>query len=151
MKPQIQLTGFKEARTALRKLYPELVPELRTELKQAVMLTTVPRARSLIEADKPATVRPRRSTGRAARSVRATSGGNVVFIVGGGARVPYFGWRDFGGDLKPVGQRHNKQSRPFMQRGRYLYRAVDDTSVALTRAAGSAFDRAARKAGWNGS
>ncbi len=144
MKPEFKLEGFKEARTALRRLEPELVPELRDGLKAAVTTRTVPTARAKATADS------KHGRGRLAASIRAGVNGTTVYIMGGKAAVPYFGWRDFGGDLKPSGRRFNTQTRPFLKRGRYLYPAVDETMPALLLAAAAAFDQTARKVGFNG-
>lgn len=66
-----------------------------------------------------------RHPGRARASLRITAGGNKVFIAGGKASVPYYGWLDFGGDLRPKGGRHNLIRRHHKDRGRYIYPAID--------------------------
>jgi hypothetical protein len=58
-----------------------------------------------------------RKTGRAARSIRATSTPQQGKVTGGGARVPYYAWLDFGGR---VGRKRSVH-RPFLKAGRYIY------------------------------
>ena len=146
---ELNVTGLKELRQATRRLDPTLVPILRDELKGVVQSSTLGAVKRNIAADLRApTKKPRRSSGRLLSSVRVTSGGNTLFIVGGKAKVPYYGWRDFGGVLKPAGRRRNTQVRPFLKRGRYIYPAIDETSRQLVDAAGDAFDNAARRLGF---
>jgi hypothetical protein len=143
---EINVTGLKELRTAVRRLEPALVPEMRDRLKAAVSTATMGAVQRRISADlRATTVRPRRSSGRLAGSVRVVSGGNTIYIVGGKAKVPYYGWRDFGGVLKASGGRHNTQVRPFLKRGRYIYPAIDDTRAILVESVGRAFDDVERR------
>lgn len=150
MKARLQLEGFKEARTALRKMHPSLVPHLRDGLKDAANRTAVPAAKRRAAADRNPKKKSR-STGKAEASIRVLVSGTNIFLAGGNARVPYFGWRDFGGDLKPKGKRYNTQHRAFLQRGRYLYPGADDAMPELLNAAARAFDLTAREVGFDGS
>jgi hypothetical protein len=59
---------------------------------------------------------PKRS-GRAARSIRATSTGTASKVTSGGARAPYMPWLDYGGRVG----RNDTASRPFYPDGRYVY------------------------------
>lgn len=146
---EVNVTGLRELRTATRRLEPTMVPVLRDELKGVVRTATLGAVKRRIASDlRSPTVRKKRQSGRLLDSVRVTSGGNTIYIVGGKAKVPYYGWRDFGGVLKPVGRRRNTQVRPFLKRGRYIYPAIDETSAALVDAAGDAFDKAARRLGF---
>ncbi len=128
--PGVYAKGLRELRRDLRKVAPELLPLLRDELKKAVDTTVVPRARAKMP----------RITGAAQDSVRAVSGGNTVFIRAGGAKVPYYGWLDFGGTLAKVGLRRNEQYRSILKSGRYLYPAIAESSSALANAAAEASD-----------
>lgn len=132
--PGVYVTNLREVRAYLRKLHPDLLPVLRNELKTAVTTTVVPSAKSRV---------PTRS-GAAAGSIRATSGGNTVYLVAGNAKAPYYGWLDFGGTLRPVGRRRNTQYRPKVTQGRYLYPAIAEASRPLVEAAGRAVDRITR-------
>ena len=129
--PGVYVTNLREVRAVLRKIHPDLVPVLRDELKTAASTTVVPRAQANV---------PKRS-GAAAGSIRATSGGNTIYINAGRAKVPYYGWLDFGGFLTPTGRRFNTQYRPIYPRGRYIYPAIDASGAELAQAAGQAVDR----------
>lgn len=148
---EVSITGYAELRRALARLEPELVPELRGGMKRAADVAAAEAARRLTSAvsGNGARKRPARSRGRAAASVRAVSSGNTIYLKAGGARVPYYGWLDFGGDLKPQGRRRNRQSRPFLKKGRFLYPAIAAKSGEAIRLAEHAFDNATRKAGLN--
>lgn len=130
-----------------------LLPELREGLKEAV---------SIVVRDVQAVV-PKRS-GKAARSVRSTAAGNTIYLKAGGARVPYWGWLDFGGTL-PTKRPSSKKalswsgiSHPAMRakgatraktrEGRYIYPAIRRNTPQIIDKAGDAFDEAARKAGF---
>ena len=129
--PGVYVTGLKELRRDLRKVAPELLPLLRDELKKAVDTSVVPRARAKMP----------RVTGAAQDSVRAVSGGNTVYVRAGGAKVPYFGWLDFGGQLLNRGRNRSQTiARPVIKGGRYLYPAIGESSAALAEAAGKASD-----------
>lgn len=67
-------------------------------------------------ADRASSLIPSRS-GRARRSVRAASTQREGRVKGGGARVRYYPWLDFGGS---VGRRASVK-RPFLKEGRYIY------------------------------
>lgn len=150
---EIHATGLRELRAAIRRVDKSLLPELREELKDAV---------NIVSRDVAASV-PKK-TGRAAASVRATSSGNTIFLKAGGARVPYFGWLDFGGRLPdksvpgrnamdggslmhPV-KRVKGANRPKLRDGRYIYPAIRRNTPQLVDAAGDAVEKAARKAGF---
>lgn len=133
---KIETTGIRELRKALRDTDPELVKEFRREFKAVA---------EIVAADARSTM-PARS-GRARGSVRAVSGGNTVYVKGGKATVPYYGWLDFGGVLRPSGRRRGTQFRPVLGDGRYLYPAIRRNRDRLIKAAEATFDRAARKVG----
>lgn len=133
----VQIHGLAEVRRGLRLIDPELQKEFRVEMKGVA---------EIIAADARSRV-PSRS-GKAAASIRARSGGNTVFIRAGGARVPYYGWLDFGGTLKPTGRRRNTIRRPKVQGGRFIYPAIEAKQTVLIQRAEQAFDKAKRKAGF---
>lgn len=106
MAEPIQIRGLKEFSRNLRKLDRELPKGLRIALNEAAQVVVdyaVPRI-------------PRRS-GRAARSVKARSTRTAVRVSGGGNRVPYYPWLDFGGRVG----RKRSVNRPFKKDGRYIY------------------------------
>lgn len=129
----VYITNLKEVQQVLRKIYPDLVPVLRTELESAVETTLLPRiiGRIPVGPDKGGHIRS---------TVKARAQGNAVYIQAGGAskRSGYYGWLDFGGVLRPSGRRRNTQHRPVMKRGRYIYPVVDQSEALLAAAAGRA-------------
>ena len=155
---QVNITGLKELRRALNKVDKSIAAELREGLKDSV---------NIISADVRARIP--KDTGRAAASVRAVSRGNTIYLVGGKASVPYFGWLDFGGKL-PDKQPNTKKAlawaglvngkgmpkgvlsskgaqRTVLKSGRYIYPAIERNMPKVIDAAGDAFDASARKAG----
>jgi len=133
----VYVTNLAEVRTYLRKLHPDLVPVFRNELKAAVTAIVVPNIRARV---------PVRS-GRARDSVRAVSKGNSIVIVAGNTKVQYFGWLDFGGDLKGRGRGKNQRiSRPFDGNGRYVYPGIHATEPQMVQAAGRAVDKILKQA-----
>ena len=132
MQAEFNVTGLRELRSALNKLDKSIAGELRTGLKEAAGVVARDAARAV----------PRR-TGRAAASVRPVSRGNTIFVQGGGARVPYYGWLEFGGRVG----RNRSVSRPKVRNGRYIRPAVARNEREIVEKAADAFRSAARKAG----
>src|SRR5689334_15341087 len=81
----IKITGLAEFNRALRRMSTDLPKALRQAQNEAAGIV-VDWARPRV---------PVRS-GRAARSVRASSTRTAARVTGGGARVPYYPWLDFG-------------------------------------------------------
>ena len=128
----VYVQNLAEVRKYLRKLHPDLVPVLRNELKTAVSSSVIPNIRQRV---------PKR-TGRAQGNIRAQSKGNSIVVVAGTGRVAYFGWLDFGGDLKGRGRAKNQKiSRPFLTKGRYVYPGIAATEPKIVQAAGQAVDK----------
>lgn len=133
----VYVTNLGEVRKYLRKLHPDLVPVLRNELKSTVNAIVVPNIRARV---------PKR-TGRAQANIRSQSKGNSIVVVAGTGRVAYFGWLDFGGELKNRGRNKNQTiKRPFLPRGRYVYPGIKATEPTIVQAAGRAVDRILSKA-----
>ena len=148
----VHVTGLRELRAALRTIDKEIAGELREGLKDAA---------NIISDDARQQV-PSRS-GKAAASIRAVSGGNTIYIKGGGARVPYYGWLEFGGRLptkRPAtkkalfwsGADHPSKyargsKRDKIAEGRYIYPTVERNVPKLVQATAEAFDSARAKAG----
>lgn len=137
------MSGVRELRSSLRKVAPALLPELRGEMKAAAEVVAKDARRRVRRSIR----NPDRSTGRAEKSLRVLAGGNRVYIAGGKQSVPYFGWLDFGGDLKPVGYRKNTQRRSTPHRGRYIYPAIGANIDEVVDGIEKAVDRATRRAG----
>jgi len=126
----------------LRRVAPELGPELTRRLKGAgerVVRDAQRRVRSSTTSG--------RSKGRAAGSIRVTSSGGKVYINGGKKSLPYYGWLDFGGVLQPKGRRRNRQYRPVLKKGRYIYPAIDANRARILEAVTDAVDDTMRDAG----
>lgn len=91
---------------------------------------------------------PSRS-GAARGSLRATAGGNRAFVVGGKARVPYYGWLDFGtrnprsGQPRSVGPWAGSGTGP--SKGRFIYAAIDARERDVARLVEEAVSAALRR------
>lgn len=128
----VYVQNLGEVRKYLRKLHPDLVPVLRNNLKSAVTTIVVPNIRDRVPV----------RTGRAQSNIRAVSKGNSIVIVAGTGKVAYFGWLDFGGELKGRGRGRNQTiSRPFLKKGRYVYPGIAATEPRIVQAAGQAVDK----------
>jgi len=106
----IKIQGLAEFNRSLRQISSELPKELRQALNVGAQLVV----------DWAAPRVPARS-GRARRSVRATSTRTAAQVTGGGARTPYYPWLDFGGRVG----RKRRVHRPFLAGGRYIYPGYD--------------------------
>lgn len=166
-KPLVKMEGFRELDKALRAAGEGAEKEFRAELRSSPVMNMIVRdARTRLEATygkhentgirrvtrgkTSATSRPSRSKGTAAASIRVLANSRGVSIVGGKAKVPYFGWLDFGGDLKPSGGRKNMQKRKFIKSGRALYPAINEYRPYIARAAEQAMQNNNQKAGLHG-
>lgn len=141
--PGVYVAGVRELRSALRRMDSSLLPEVREGLRDAGQVV----ARDAKRRVRASIKNPSRSSGRAEGSIRITVGGNKVYIVGGKARVPYFGWLDFGGTLRPSGGRRNTINRSRPSKGRYIYPAIGSNIDEVVRGIEKAVRSAARKAG----
>lgn len=94
---------------------------MRDELKAAATDTVVPAAKARTPVRE----------GTARNSIRVVSSGNWLYVKGGGSRVPYYGWLEFGGILGPSGGRRNTQVRPRVKSGRFIRPAVYANSDVL--------------------
>lgn len=104
----VRIEGLREFQAALRRMDGKLPRELRLVLNEAGQIV-VRTAEPMV---------PHRS-GAAAASIKMASSQREARIKAGSARVPYYGWLDFGG---AVG-RNRSVKRPFIKQGRYLYPA----------------------------
>jgi len=99
--------GIESLRTALKGLSANLNDSLREAFRdQALMIAR--NAQGLV---------PVRS-GHAKASIGVDVINDEVTLIAGGARAPYFGWLEFGGQA-------NHAKRPFVKGGRYLGKATD--------------------------
>lgn len=102
----VQIEGLASLVRSLRALGPEGPKRVRKAANDAANL--------VVRAARPKV--PKKS-GRAARSIRATSTGVASKVTSGGSRAPYMPWLDYGGRVG----RNNTASRPFYPDGRYVY------------------------------
>jgi len=161
----VRIDGLREVRKALAATDRALPKELRREMAFEANVVVGHIRREI----------PSRS-GRAAASVRAIGGSNrggvTVDIKAGGARVPYFGWLEFGGklpDKRPNGKKAlasgggifaggassafgpvafaKGAERAKVSQGRYIRPTVKRHRQELLRGLEGAFNRAKQKAG----
>lgn len=132
----VHVEGLKELRRALGQVDKQLPKNLRGRLKR-IGDKVADRARQRM---------PKRS-GRAASSVKAGVSGNNAYVQTGKKTVPYAAWLDFGGTLRPSGQRRGLQVRPRIPGGRYLYPAIEQMRPQTEREAREAFEETARELG----
>jgi hypothetical protein len=123
MEEAIQVRGLTEFVRSLRKINTDLPRELRVALNVGANL--------VVDWAQP---RVAHKSGKAARSVRASSTRTAARVTGGGARVPYYPWLDFGGR---VGRKRSVH-RAFLPGGRYIYPGYvarqDEVTDEVTRA-----------------
>lgn len=138
---EIRIDGLADLRRTLKRMENvEASVDLRTGLKRAAD-----------EVAQDAKGRLPSRTGAARSSLRATSGGNRAYVAGGGARVPYYGWLDFGsrnpqlGNPRSVGPWAGSGKGP--DKGRAIYPAIDARETEVVRLVEHAVSEALRKAG----
>jgi hypothetical protein len=134
MPQAIQVQGLAEFRRALRQVDGEAAKALRlvhNRAADAVVQWAAPRV-------------PQRS-GKASRSIRATSPQLTSKVTGGGARVPYYGWADFGGR---VGRKRSVH-RAFLPGGRYIYPGYEHERDRVQDELEQGVREIARSLGWD--
>lgn len=147
MPNSVGVTGLRELRRALAAADDLLPKELRDELK-ALVGEVVVEARSRLLDDVV------HSTGTAAGSIRAVALRGGAGVRAGGARVPYFGWLDFGGTIRHHGSKHHHEHTHLIQRevvktGRYVYPAADAKAAVLAPKVERLIERVMVRAGFN--
>lgn len=134
----VGVEGLAELRTALGEIGGKpLQKHLRVKLK-AIAEDVAEEARKNVPV----------KTGRAKASIRAGASGSTAYVAGGKATVPYYGWLDFGGVLKPVGGRRNTIRRSRPKGGRFIIPAVERKRPKIEKAAQEAFEDTAREVGF---
>jgi hypothetical protein len=128
----IHVEGLREFSQGLKRLDDDMPKVLRLGLNSVADVVV-------------GVARPRVASrsGRARGSVRAKSTRNAVRVAGGGKRVPYYGWLDYGGKVG----RGRSQVRPFKKEGRYLYPAYYDTRERIPQLLEDTLVDVARQAG----
>lgn len=121
------MEGLAELRRDLRKAEKvEDAAELRAGMKKAANVVAVEtRSRMPVK------------SGMAQNSVRAVSGGNKAYVVGGRAKVKYYGWLDFGSRSPISGRRRSvgpwKGSGRGPKEGRFIYPAIKAKQDDVTK------------------
>lgn len=128
----VRIDGLRELQAALKRMDGQSQKRLRIVLNDAAELV-VSGARPRV---------PRR-TGRAAASLKPSSGQREASVKAGGGRVPYYGFLDFGG---AVG-RHDSVRRPFLPEGRYLYPTYRDRKGSIRAKISAGLEALIRDAG----
>lgn len=80
-----------------------------------------------------------RLTGAAVNSLDVQNGS----VTAGGSKAPYFGWLDFGGSVGP----NESVTRPFMQRGRYIWGTMAESQKEILAVAEKAMVTGVEKTG----
>lgn len=89
---------------------------------------------------------------RAAATIRPTVSGNRAFVVGGRAKLSWYGWADFGTRTPVRGNSRSqgpwKRSGKGPKKGRFIFPAFDAKEREVVKAVGDAMDVAHQKAGF---
>lgn len=113
MADPIKIEGLNEFVRNLKTLDSNLPKAVRVAFNQAAQLV-VDKARPGVPSN----------TGKARSSVKARSTQTQARVIGGGARVAYYPWLDFGG--KRTGRGGGAARRPYYKEGRFIYKAYGD-------------------------
>ena len=114
----IVISGLREFRNSLRKMDGESQKKLRLVFNEAGQV--------IVEATK---AKIPVLTGAARASVRAVSKQSQGIIKAGGAKVPYYGWLDFGGGS--VGRNDSVYRASVGKDGRYLYPSYNENKAKV--------------------
>lgn len=142
VRPLLKVEGVTELKKALTSA---ALIEQRTELRVGLRA-----AAEVVARDAQGRVPSR--TGRARASIRATSTANRAFVVGGKARVPYYGWLDFGsrtpvtGNSRDVGPWAGSGGGP--EKGRFILPAFDAKERAVKELVEQAVGKAMQNLGF---
>lgn len=128
----IKIDGLREFQKALKDMDGETQKKLKAVLDDA--------ARVVVGG---ASGRVPSRTGRARASVRARSSQREARVMGGSAKVPYYGFLDFGGSVGP----NKTTKRPFVKEGRYMYPAFHANRDSIYRALQQSIVKLAEEAG----
>lgn len=137
--PGVRVEGLAELRRDFRKVQDlESLAELRVGMKAAADIVA-----------QEAKQRASAFSSRAAETIRATAGGNKAYVAGGKARLPWYGWADFGsrsprsGNPRSVGPWTGSGKGP--AKGRFIYPAFDAKETQVKAAVETAVDVALRR------
>lgn len=123
--PGVKVQGLSQMNRSLGKVSKDFRRGVIAQLREIAK-----RVRIEARSDAP------RVSGRLQRSLRATATSRGAAIT---SRLPYAGWVEFGGEIKPRGT-------PFSIEGRrFISASVDDNTRSIERDLGDLFDRIARE------
>jgi hypothetical protein len=128
----IKIRGLAEFNRSLRRLDKDAPKALRLIGNKAAQ-SVVAGAQSTVEV----------LTGAASGSVKASSTRTAARVRAGGARVPYFGFLDYGGNVG----RYGSTQREFIKSGRHIYPAFDRNRDAVAESLNEGLIDIARAAG----
>lgn len=134
----VSITGLRDLQAALKNLDGESQKQLRVVLNDVAQAVVGGAARRV----------PTR-TGKARKTLRATSSQREAKVSGGSKSVPYYGWLDFGGKVGRgrTGGAGGSVKRPFIKSGRYIYPAYDANKASIGKALEQALVDLAQSAG----
>lgn len=128
----IKIDGLREFQKGLKDMDGETQKKLKVVLDDAAGVVV-----------RGASSRVPARTGRARASVRARSSQREAKVLGGSAKVPYYGFLDFGGSVG----RKKATRRPFVSEGRYLYPAFHANRDGIYKALQQSLVKLAEQAG----
>lgn len=130
----LRVSGLKELKTALKAVNSDLPKALRIAFNDVAKIV-VDDAKAKVPV----------LTGAAKGSIKPRSTQTAVRISGGGNKVPYYPWLDFGGRVG----KSNSVHRPVIADGRYIYPAyfAARDSGRIQEALTDAMDDIVRRAG----
>lgn len=129
----IKVDGLAQFSRALRQIDKDAPKQLRIVGNQA--------AEVVAGRAKP---RVPRSSGKAQRSIKASSTRTLSRVKGGGPRQPYYPWLEFGGR---VGRKRSVR-RKFIKGGRYIYPAYAAKRAFIQAQLTLSLTRLAEQQGW---
>lgn len=132
----IRITGLREFQAALKQMDGESQKKLRLVLNVAAQIV-VDEAQGRARKDSP----------RLAKSIKVISSQREARVKGGSAKLPQFGWMDFGGRNKGRHPQGKPIVRTFRPDGRYIYPAFYDRYDEVTEALNEGLVELAREAG----
>lgn len=132
---EVEITGLKELKKQLKQVDKDAPKELRKAANQAA---------DLVAGEAKTRVPHRR--GAARKTIKAASTQTAARVAGGSKKVPYYGWLDFGGTIRPYPNQRIK--RPYRRKGRYIWSAYSDNYDAVYEQLQTAITEVAKSAGF---
>jgi phage gpG-like protein len=129
MDDAVRIEGLAELRRDLRKMQPDTLKEMRSELKAAAVIVAV--------ASRPLAAR---RSGTLAASFRPGTAGNTAFVR---SRLPYAAVHEFGGTIRPKGAPITIKAQPAPTR------ALEAATDRIVDSIGDGIERVAGRNGWH--